>query len=56
MNTDREKGKKGSGTKRARADAVACLPVPRAYVFFPHFLFFAWWLVLLFLVRRLLID
>jgi hypothetical protein len=36
------------------ADAVACLPVPRAKVF-PSFLLFAWWLMLLFLVRILII-
>jgi hypothetical protein len=29
------------------ADAVACLPVPRAQVF-SSFLLFAWWLMLLF--------
>jgi hypothetical protein len=32
------------------ADAVACLPVPRAKVF-SSFLLFAWWPPLLFLVR-----
>jgi nicotinamidase-related amidase len=31
------------------ADAVACLPVPRAQVF-SSFLLFAWWLMLLFLI------
>jgi hypothetical protein len=31
------------------ADAVACLPVPRAKVF-SSFLLFAWWVMLLFLV------
>jgi hypothetical protein len=33
------------------ADAVACLPVPRAQVF-TSFLLFAWWPPLLFLVRN----
>jgi hypothetical protein len=36
------------------ADAVACLPVPRAWVF-PSFLLFAWWPPLLFLVRIFLL-
>jgi hypothetical protein len=33
------------------ADAVACLPVPRAQGF-SSFPFFAWWRMLLFLVRK----
>jgi hypothetical protein len=37
------------------ADAVARLPVPRAYVF-PSLLRFAWWPPLLFLVKNVLLN
>jgi hypothetical protein len=37
------------------ADAVACLPIPRALVFSPFILLFAWWPPLLFLVRILFV-
>jgi hypothetical protein len=33
------------------ADAMACLPALRAWVF-PSFLLFAWWLMLLFLAMK----
>ena len=37
--------------QEGNADADACLPIPRAYVF-SSFLLFAWWPPLLFLVRN----
>jgi hypothetical protein len=37
------------------ADAVACLPVPRALVFSSRFLF-AWWSPLLFILRFFIIE
>jgi hypothetical protein len=39
--------------REGNADAVACLPVPRAMVF-PSFLLFAWGLMLLFLLKKCL--
>jgi hypothetical protein len=38
-----------------RADAVACVSVPRASVFYSSFLLFAWWPPLLFLVRKVFV-
>jgi hypothetical protein len=43
--------------QEGNAEAVACLPVPRAWVFSCFLLIFAWWppLLLLFIVKQCLI-